>query len=99
MAKKDSEQLYKKVGGRYIKVGRFPDEPADGIWMVVKTAGGRSYRRVCRIAELPDMVKVTKLERYRDQLEKYLLNVNQRWISINEMITDIFSILAQGDDE
>ena len=96
------EQMYKKVNGKYIPVPQFPNEPAEGLWLIQKHERSTSYRQmVSKLSDLPsDLTDLTKLEIRRDELAKLLLNILDGYMvmSVNDMINEIFFTLSSKNE-
>jgi len=95
-------QVYKKVNGRYHKVGYsdgFTGFPTEGIWLVTHGDGHKSSECILRIADnttvLPYASNVLK---YKEKLVKFISNnpnVSIYNITINDFVNEL---LKQLDD-
>lgn len=65
------EQLYRKVGRRYVPLDEVEQawregRPLEGIWYVTNRPGSRSQTYLCALDELPLAMPLAQLEAHRD---------------------------------
>lgn len=91
-----AQELYRKVGKRYVPVGEeFTGFPADGVWYVQN--GMRSMTHLMKIGDLLDPRPLAELERYRPDACKALAQAmakENRGISVDEIVSIIFKAVA-----
>jgi len=71
------DQLYKKVNGRYEKIGPcdgFSGFPADGLWLVRMKPGSHSHECIKPLGEVPEPYPLANLIMYRDDIVKTIMN-------------------------
>jgi hypothetical protein len=94
---KEPERLYRKIGRCYEKSHEFFHDPAEGIWIVQKTGHSLKQILICRLADLPDIVPLTKLEMFREQVQE-ALNKHMGsgdYYSPVSIVDTIFRVLAK----
>lgn len=73
-----TEQLYKKVGRRYIPIGYsdgFNGFPSDGIWLVQQSDSSKSSECIIKYEELETAKPAINLILgYKDKLTKFIAN-------------------------
>jgi len=70
--------------------------PAPGVWLVEGDPNSRSERRISKIGEVPDPVKLASLERYRGDIMNALEDARQSGLSIYDTATKIIRILYEA---
>lgn len=95
-----NEQVYKKVGRRYVPVG-YSDGwigfPSDGIWIVESKPGHKSEECMLKIGEVQDMrPTIDMLIGYRDDILKYLMNNRLEGISPKEYVNNMIKQITNG---
>lgn len=99
-----SEQLYKKVGRKYIPIGYsdgFTGFPSEGIWVVFDTPGRKSMSCIGKVGEFKplDYSLLASLIREREtQCLQTMLELHQRGNYSNyEVVMSIFETLLSNE--
>jgi hypothetical protein len=81
-----TQQLYKKVGRKYVPIGYsdgWQGFPTDGFWLVQTKPGVKSSECIIKIDELENLKPAANLIfEYKDKLIKVLMN-NQCYLNTN----------------
>ena len=73
--------------------------PAPGVWLVEERPCERRARRISKIGEVPDPIRLASIERLRDDIEHVLLEASEeRSISISEIASRIIKVIYKEDD-
>lgn len=100
------EQVYKKIGRKYIPLGYsdgWQGFPSDGVWVVQTKPGSKSSECVIKIADNRTVIPyAANILNYRDSINEFLLNdprFNVVNSSINHFTTDLLKMITIQDTE
>lgn len=89
------DELYRKVGRRYVKVGvEFAGFPMNGVWLV---EDGR-MSRIMKVGDLLDPLPLSQMQRGKDRACKALRELldDENWtVSVSDMVDAVLKAAAQ----
>lgn len=91
------DDLYRKVGRRYVKVGReFTGFPMNGVWLV---EDGR-MSCIMKVGELLDPLPLAQMQRGKDRACKALLRIwDNQPVSASDVVDIVLKAVAQEWEE